>query len=165
MTSAATCDSRHFVTLDADEIIVINSKAQSTNKNTCPAIKIFKLDKKNHRGDLLDSNEPKPRIYGTGNPSLPVASFKQYVSKLHPENTALFQRPRKHTNTPPDTHWYTAQALGHNSLRQMMKSISKEAKLSKTYTNHCVRATTAFLGAGCRQGPLSVKLEFRSPLL
>ncbi|XP_071109478.1 uncharacterized protein [Haliotis cracherodii] len=109
---------------------------------------------KNNRGDLRDSNEPKPRIYATGTPSCPVASFKQYVSKLHPENTALFQRPRKLTNTSPDTHWYTAQALGHNSLSKMMKSISEEAKLSKIYTNHCVRATTVTLlshaGVECR---------------
>ncbi|XP_048236651.1 zinc finger MYM-type protein 3-like isoform X1 [Haliotis rufescens] len=100
---------------------------------------------KRHSGYLQDLNQQNTRIYATGTSSCPVASFKVYLSKLHPENTALFQRPRKHVNRSPDPHWYTAQALGHNNLSNMMKSISQRARLSKTYTNHCVRATTISL--------------------
>jgi hypothetical protein len=44
-----------------------------------------------------------------------------------------------------DAVWYEARPLGINSLAKMMKTISEEARLSKIYTNHCVRATAITL--------------------
>ena len=44
-----------------------------------------------------------------------------------------------------DGVWYTTRQVGPRTLGDMMKVISKEAKLSQIYTNHSVRATTATL--------------------
>ena len=70
-----------------------------------------------------------------------MVSFEKYINKLNPECEAFFQRP---VQTKPDDEylpWYTRSPLGINKLNSMMSTISKKAKLSKTYTNHCVRAT------------------------
>ena len=44
-----------------------------------------------------------------------------------------------------DAVWYEARPLGIHSLAKMIKGISVEARLSKVYTNHCVRATAITL--------------------
>ena len=49
-----------------------------------------------------------------------------------------------------DAVWYEARLLGINSLAKMMKTISEEARLSKVYTNHCVRATAITLWSNAR---------------
>ena len=41
-----------------------------------------------------------------------------------------------------DGHWYCeSRGLGKNVIGMMMKTISEKAKLSKKYTNHCVRVS------------------------
>ena len=44
-----------------------------------------------------------------------------------------------------DAVWYEIRPLGINSLAKVMKTISKDAHLSKIYTNHSVRATAITL--------------------
>ena len=72
-----------------------------------------------------------------GNELCPVESFKCYLTLLNHEQSAFFQYPNKKLNG------FNNAAIGKNSLGTMMKEISKEAKLSKIYTNHCIRKTTA----------------------
>ena len=38
--------------------------------------------------------------------------------------------------------WYIRSPISHNLLSSMMKRLSLQAKLSKSNTNHCLRATT-----------------------
>ena len=76
----------------------------------------------------------------SGNPACPVTSFRKYVSKLHPDNTALWQRPLD-TFDDESAIWYANSPLGVHSIGGFMKQISKMAKLAHTYTNHSVRAT------------------------
>ena len=71
-----------------------------------------------------------------GNTLCPVESFKTYISLLNHNETAFFQYPNK------DRKGYKNSPVGKNSLANMMKQISKDAKLSKKYTNHCIRKTT-----------------------
>ena len=57
-------------------------------------------------------------------------------------NLYLWQRPKasfKHLACEDDPIWYENAAVGHNSLGEMMTNISKLARLSKIYTNNCIR--------------------------
>ena len=69
-------------------------------------------------------------------PLCPVSSFKMYLDLLNPESTAFFQHPNKAKTG------YTREVIGKNPLGDMMKQISKKAKLSRSYTNHQIRKTT-----------------------
>ena len=70
----------------------------------------------------------------------PVASFKAYVQRLNPKQSAFFQRPK---NTPSFFGpWYDNVPIGVKMLEKIMKGISKAANLTTLYTNHCIRATS-----------------------
>lgn len=77
----------------------------------------------------------------SGDPMCPVLSFKKYLKKLHPKIDDLWQRPLESFEDTQPT-WYCRVALGKNTLSNMMSEISKLGKLSRVYTNHCVRATS-----------------------
>ena len=108
---------------------------------------------KNHSGE--DPNDPdnknETRMYATGEDICPVNMLKLYLAKLHPEQKALYQRPRsmKYWKSS-DKCWYTDSLLGKNTLGTMMATISQKAELSQTYTNHCLRVTciTTLMHAG-----------------
>ena len=99
---------------------------------------------KNHSGKTLSStNLPQGRMYAQpGDPLCPVAALDKYISLLHPELNALWQRPHpKFVNG--NSQWYSKMVLGHNTLGNIMKNMSKAANLSQIYTNHCTRAKTS----------------------
>lgn len=96
---------------------------------------------KNHQGVDDEDYEPEGgRVYATGTHRCPVTSFKKSVEKRNQNNTALWQRPRDSIDEN-DSTWSGNQPKGKNTLVCMMSNISKAAKLSNIYTNHCVRAT------------------------
>ena len=101
---------------------------------------------KNHPGGLKDveSTEKEARMYETEDQGDGYKALKLYLQKVNPKCTAFFQYPRKNSMAL-DAVWYEARPLGINSLAKMMKTISEEARLSKVYTNHCVRATAITL--------------------
>ena len=102
---------------------------------------IDELTKKT-REDNQSSRVDGARMYATpGDPNCPVASFKTYLSKLNDECDCLFQTPKQTRPTGPGP-WYTKTPMGKNTLGNMMKSLSHRAKLSKNYTNHCIRTTS-----------------------
>ena len=80
------------------------------------------------------------RMYETGGDLCPVKSFQLYLVKLHPLQPRLFQQPRRKA-TPDSPMWYGKAPIGEKALQQMMANISAASKLSKRYTNHCVRTT------------------------
>jgi len=80
------------------------------------------------------------RMYETGTDMCPLKSYRKYLSKRNTACDALFQTPRDAFNDS-DGVWYEKRPLGKNKLGCMMSEISKIAKLSKKYTNHCIRAT------------------------
>lgn len=82
-----------------------------------------------------------PRVYETGTEQCPYASFVRYVAKRNPLCRAFFQRPRDHC-CAADVTWYENKAIGKNLLGTRMQMLSRAAKLSKTYTNHCIGAVS-----------------------
>ena len=101
-----------------------------------------KVTKKNQGDNVSSGSENLHNNHAiiaeqSGSVRCPVNSFKHYISNLNEECDSFFQYPdkskRKYENKP----------VGKNTLGIMMKTISENAKLSKTYTNHCIRKTTA----------------------
>ena len=66
-----------------------------------------------------------------------IRNAKLYCSNLD----ATGMNPPSH----PKSGTKSARMFGVNTLGNMMKEISTKAKLSKVYTNHCVRATAITL--------------------
>lgn len=102
--------------------------------------------------------ETLPRMHETGTELCPYASFVRYVSKRNPSCRAFFQRPRDHC-CASDLTWYENKAVGKNLLGTRMQMLSRSAKLSKTYTNHCIGAVSiatlnCIVGAADRQTAL-----------
>lgn len=76
-------------------------------------------------------------------PLCPVLSFELYIEKLNPKLDALFQRPKE--SSRDHGPWYDRSPVGVNTIAKFMKNISKDAGLSREYTNHSIRATTITL--------------------
>lgn len=98
---------------------------------------------KTHHG--VDSRESltDTRMYAMPDSELcPVQSLTLYLSKRNSKNDAFCQRPLTNVDQSCDV-WYYNAPMGHNTLGCMMSTISKASGLSRNYTNHCVRATTA----------------------
>lgn len=113
------------------------------------------------RTDTDDDN--LPRMYETATEFCPYASFVKYLSKRNPLCKAFFQRPRDHCSDT-DTTWYENKAIGKNLLGTRMQMLSRAAKLSKTYTNHCIGAVSiatlnGIAGIGSKLAPLHVSPE------
>ena len=100
---------------------------------------------KNHPGGLNDdgTNEKEGRMYATTDSQDGYHSMKKYLRLLNPKCSAFFQRPK--SSIPAEGPWFENKPLGVNTLSNMMKEISKAAKLSKLYTNHCIRASAITL--------------------
>ena len=98
---------------------------------------------KNHPGGVIEKENKTQLMYAQpGDPRCPVVSFQKYLEKLNPLHVAFFQRPK--SKKPLDGEpWYENRPIGVNYLSKMMKVMSEDAKLSKMYTNHCLRATSA----------------------
>ncbi len=102
---------------------------------------------KNHQGtENTENMDSKPRRYASGKEenNCPVKSLKLYLSKLNPDNELLFQQPKQKVK-PDDEIWYTSRPVGAKTISGFMSKLSTDAKLSKRYTNHCIRATTITL--------------------
>ena len=80
-------------------------------------------------------------MYISGHPLCPVSSYRKYLSKLNPKRDDLWQRPADEFDETQDV-WYLNQPLGKNTLAVFMKTISKQANLSREFTNHSIRATS-----------------------
>ena len=73
-----------------------------------------------------------------------VAAIRKLLDKLHPAVPKLFQRVHP-TFRPSNKVWFMKAPLGHNLLSSMMKRISVSAGLLRSYSNHCLRATSITL--------------------
>ena len=62
------------------------------------------------------------------------------MARLNPNCENIWQRPLKSVRWD-DEVWFEAGPLSKNKIGGLMSTLSTEAKLSKTYTNHCVHRT------------------------
>ena len=95
---------------------------------------------KNHRGS--DSQAHTGFMTETGTTNCPVASFTKFLSKLHPDQNRLWCYGRDAFD-PNDNVWYTRKPVGINTLDKFLPELSQRCNLSRVYTNHSIRATTA----------------------
>lgn len=66
--------------------------------------------------------------------------FILYESKLHKDLPFFWQCPRRNVHFTDDI-WYDRIRVGHDPIENFMGLLSKEANLSKRYTNHSIRST------------------------
>ena len=71
-----------------------------------------------------------------------VQLYEFYLTKLSDKSDVLFQQISSTINSTSCKYWYNGRPQGIHSINLFMPMISKYAKLSKRYTNHCVRATS-----------------------
>ena len=76
-----------------------------------------------------------------GHPLCLVKTFQDYISKLHPDEKSLWQRPSENV-LESSTSWFCRVPVGEKALGKMMATLSAKYSLSKRYTNHCVRVTS-----------------------
>ena len=71
-----------------------------------------------------------------------VEALKKLLAKLHPGVERLFQRGFKGNQPESKPTWFKKAPLDHTVLGDMLPRISEAARLSRRYTNHCLRATS-----------------------
>lgn len=76
----------------------------------------------------------------TGSDICPVYCFEFYMAKLNNKRPDLWQKEKKAVKGP-EAEWYMNQVIGRDILNDTMKNLSKNAGLSRIYTNHSIRAT------------------------
>ncbi|KAJ1159373.1 hypothetical protein NDU88_012040 [Pleurodeles waltl] len=94
---------------------------------------------------LSDPREYRGIMYASGHKGqCPVAALEKYLSKLPPNPSCFYLKAKRIPaslleSTPV---WYENRPLGKNTLGGMMSALSREANLSRNYTNHSIRATS-----------------------
>lgn len=88
-------------------------------------------DYRNLRQEAIYETEDKSKC--------PLAAIEEYMSRLPSENLALF--PKVKAKWDQNNYYCQKEVVGKNMLHELMKTISKEAGLSKLYTNHCPRVS------------------------
>jgi hypothetical protein len=106
------------------------------------------LTSKNNTGGLDGSEDHSDgKIFSQhGSKRCPVEILKTYLNHLKPNISALFQRPKSERSAKfnPKVHevWYDACNIGHNTLENMLRKMTKRAGITPYLTNHSLRATT-----------------------
>ena len=123
-----------------------NFKAMTTNtfkvihdtqRKTIYVMKTVDELQKNHKeidNEVITGYMPEM----PGDPMCPVDSFREYLSHLNPECKSLWQPP---ITKPVTSVWYARSAVGDHTISDFMKNLSKNAGLSRKYTNHDIRVT------------------------
>ena len=91
-------------------------------------------------GPLKKKKTQKFKFLYLGNQLCPVKCYELYINRLDSSLNRLWQQPKDKV-TWEDTYWFTGQPLSKNKVGKLMTFLTKDANLSKAYTNHCVRST------------------------
>ena len=75
-------------------------------------------------------------------PMCPILFFKKYIDHLHPENDYMWQASLEKIYPANPQIWYSKKKhIGKNPFSTFMSDLSRDANLSKVYTNHSIRST------------------------
>ena len=133
----------HFVTrgLEFHEQLNMTSFVFENDDNgTEYATLSHETREKNWQGGLDGKeNVADKRMYATSNDNCPVAALKKLMSKTDPGAAALFNHCAK--DAPDSDIWFTTPPVKHYQFSRFMGDISRNARCSKPYTAHCLRAT------------------------
>lgn len=83
------------------------------------------------------SNTVNITIQGIGGRHCPAESLRLYLQRRHKSCSAFLQIPAP-ADMVKDGIWYAPEELKDTKEKGLMKKLSVQAKLSKTYTNSCV---------------------------
>jgi hypothetical protein len=111
------------------------------------AVLSHETKQKNWQGGIDASETPKEkRMYAVPSAleKCPVKSLKQFLAKIDPTATYLFNRCSKVAMASPSTEeiWYTNVPIKKYQFTRFMADICKNAKCERTYTAHSLRATS-----------------------
>ena len=101
-------------------------------------------DKTNEKEEAHERAK-KQRLYATGRPNCPMASLEKYLRLLNPKSPSFFQAYYGNAYEIKDnrySNWYNGKPIGKNTIGAMMKRISVDAKLSRSYTNLSIHLTS-----------------------
>ena len=86
-------------------------------------------------------NSNDGRIYEKrGNLLCLVKTFELYMNRIDPDYPYLWQQAKSSVSWE-DAYWYNGTPVSKNKIGNLMTFLTKEAKLSQSYTNHCIRNT------------------------
>ncbi|KAK3086317.1 hypothetical protein FSP39_016762 [Pinctada imbricata] len=124
-------DKKRFADLTDNDIgkIIEEKDAANTKRSIENSVRLF-------RKYLLEKG--KGADFENGDDLCPVRTFVRHKRKLNPKCVFLFQRP---SSNPKADVWYDNCPVGDKKLAAIMSTISAEFGLSKSYTNHSLRAT------------------------
>ena len=71
----------------------------------------------------------------------PIQVWNLYTSKLNKSFKYLWQKPKQGRIHYTDETWFEMKIVSKDALNRFMKFLSKELKLSISYTNHSICAT------------------------
>lgn len=109
-----------------DEYVLINHETQQ----------------KNIQGGITSEEAPNDKfMYASKTNICPVASLRLLIKKTDPNAKSLFNRCVKDLRAQVSV-WYTNQPLAKRTYSGFMTDICQNAKCSKVYTAHCLRATS-----------------------
>ena len=97
---------------------------------------------KNRRED--DEGFEGGMMFEKPGPQCTVGSLELYIKHLNPKNESFFQRSKKGSKIGVDSICFDNMVVS-----EKMKCMSKEAELSKIYTNHSIRATAVTILDKC----------------
>jgi hypothetical protein len=109
------------------------------NENNKTEIHLRDFLTKNHR-EQDSTKSTEAFIVEIGGKECPVALITKYISLLNEDIPYIWQRANKYFQST-GSKWYMNAKVGENIISKMMKRICDLCKLSRGYTNHCVRAT------------------------
>jgi hypothetical protein len=100
---------------------------------------------KTYKGGLKHRRiEPhRARAYAIpGSDRCPVKLYRTYISRLNPsaQSSTFYFQP---LTTPAGSVWFSLAPVGHNKLKDIVKTMMQMAGYHGYYTNHSLRATTA----------------------